>query len=197
MIKQLYLLRHGEPEGGDGRIRGQTNDPLTERGWQQMLEATHNLSVDAVYSSPLDRCAQFAQHFCRQHHLECHIDSRLKEMGMGHWEGHSKAEVIPNKDYQWQYARQPEAQLPDDAEPFTQISTRLEDVLDAVQANPAPRILIVAHAGVIRFMLAQLLDMPVEAALRIKLPFAACLPLTTHNNGTDVIANLAWPARSN
>lgn len=193
MIKHLYLLRHGEPEGGDGRIRGQTNDPLTALGWQQMEQATQPLQFDAIFSSPLLRCAAFAQNLATTKQISCTLDERLKEMGMGAWEGKSKAEVVPGKDYQWQYARTPEAQLPDDAEAFTAISQRIHAFLADIQQHPASNLLIVAHAGVIRFMLADLLQMPVEAALRIKLPFAACLPITTHNNGIDVMANLAWP----
>ena len=34
----IDLLRHGEPLGG-GRYRGQMDDALSEKGWQQMWQA--------------------------------------------------------------------------------------------------------------------------------------------------------------
>ena len=38
LITTLDLMRHGEPVGGR-RYRGRTDDPLSEKGWNQMWTA--------------------------------------------------------------------------------------------------------------------------------------------------------------
>nr|MCH9749372.1 histidine phosphatase family protein [Pseudomonadota bacterium] len=58
---KLSLLRHGEPVGG--RIyRGNQDDPLTDKGWQQMLDSTQDQSWELIATSPLSRCHAFANH---------------------------------------------------------------------------------------------------------------------------------------
>ena len=56
----IDLLRHGEPVGGR-RYRGQQDDPLSDTGWAQMRTSCAEQSWDAVVSSPLQRCARFAE----------------------------------------------------------------------------------------------------------------------------------------
>lgn len=191
--KQLWLLRHGEPVGGDGRIRGQSNDPLTDRGWQQLVSVVSDLQVDEVHSSPLLRCVRFAQDYAQQQSIACHVDDRLIEMGMGCWEGKAKQEVMAGQVDLWRYAQSPESQLPVDAEPFMAVQQRVASWLADMQQRPAGRLLVVAHAGVLRFMLAQLLQMPVESVLRIKLPFAACLPIKVQWDTSMMLGQLHWP----
>ena len=61
MTLYLDLLRHGETELGGG-LRGSLDDALTATGWQQMREAVQGRGPwDRVLSSPLQRCARFAQ----------------------------------------------------------------------------------------------------------------------------------------
>lgn len=178
--KTLYLLRHGEPEGGDGRFRGQTNDLLTPLGWQQMYQAVASLSITSVISSPLNRCAQFAQALALERQIPCTIEPNLIEMGMGDWEGQRKQVVLPTAIDRWRYANDPTQCLPANAESFEHIQQRVQRILRQWQQYPDDQLLIVAHAGIIRFILAALLHMPATAALRIKLPFAACLHLQVY-----------------
>ena len=77
---KLSLLRHGEPVGG--RIyRGNQDDPLTEKGWQQMLDATQNQSWDLIITSPLLRCQSFAQHLHQQQKSSLEIVDNFLELG--------------------------------------------------------------------------------------------------------------------
>jgi alpha-ribazole phosphatase/probable phosphoglycerate mutase len=60
-VTTVDLLRHGEPAGGP-RFRGTTDDPLSELGWQQMRATVGTqLPWEVVVSSPLRRCAAFAE----------------------------------------------------------------------------------------------------------------------------------------
>jgi len=194
--KHIWLLRHGEPVGGDGKIRGQSDDPLTELGWQQLWQATSSLQVNRVFSSPLQRCAAFGEAYAHQNQLAFTIIPELIEMRMGSWEGKSKAEVFTSSDMVHRYARNPSSCLPKDAEPFTSITHRAMHVLEQLVQASEPNLLVVAHAGIIRFIMAQALNIPIESAMRIKLPFAACVPLTVIMDETDMFGQLHWPKSS-
>ena len=60
---QLDLLRHGETELGGG-FRGSLDDALTDTGWAQMRAAVVEAGPwSHVVSSPLQRCARFAENW--------------------------------------------------------------------------------------------------------------------------------------
>ena len=81
------LLRHGEPVGGS-RYRGQTDDPLSDKGWTQMRTAVGDAHPwDHIVSSPLCRCSDFARELVARHALPLTLDPRLMELGFGAWEG--------------------------------------------------------------------------------------------------------------
>ena len=57
----LELLRHGETEQGGG-LRGSLDDALTEQGWAQLRRSVQEAGPwDRLISSPLQRCARFAE----------------------------------------------------------------------------------------------------------------------------------------
>src|SRR3989304_7481784 len=92
-ITPLDLMRHGDPVGGR-RYRGQTDDPLSEKGWAQMRNAVGNhCPWQAVISSSLSRCADFARELATRHRLPLEIDARLIELGFGAWEGRAPDEL--------------------------------------------------------------------------------------------------------
>lgn len=83
----IDLLRHGEPVGGR-RYRGRRDDPLSEKGWQQMRAAvgTHR-PWQSIVSSTLIRCSAFAKELATKLDVPLRTDSRLEELGFGEWEG--------------------------------------------------------------------------------------------------------------
>ena len=82
-LTHLDFLRHGEPVGGR-KYRGQTDDPLSDKGWQQMRAATAGEQAwTAVVTSPLSRCRDFAEALARERALALGVDERLKEVGFG------------------------------------------------------------------------------------------------------------------
>ena len=89
----IDLIRHGEPVGGR-RYRGQIDDPLSEKGWGQMRAAVGDVCPwQAVISSPLLRCRDFAKELSVRHQLPLQLDARLQEIGFGVWEGKTAEEI--------------------------------------------------------------------------------------------------------
>ena len=83
----IDLIRHGEPVGGS-KYRGQTDDPLSEKGWAQMRAAlVGHQPWEVVVTSPLVRCRAFAEELAARLALPLEVDARLMEIGFGEWEG--------------------------------------------------------------------------------------------------------------
>jgi len=76
-----HLLRHGETEGG-ARYWGRTDVPLSSRGWRQMRTAVTGRSWDLIVSSPLRRCATFAEALAEEIAVPCTLEGgELRRLG--------------------------------------------------------------------------------------------------------------------
>lgn len=84
---QIWLLRHGECEGG-AILRGRTDVPLTPLGWQQMQQAVTKLNINEqrIYCSPLVRTRAFATSLCGQGQTPW-VLAGLQEIDFGDWDG--------------------------------------------------------------------------------------------------------------
>lgn len=170
----IDLLRHGEPLGGR-KYRGQTDDPLTERGWQQMWQATgSDRPWRRIITSPLARCGAFADTLGEAMGIAPERDNRLMEVGYGHWSGKTPDELSAEAPEGFEaFRRDPWSNRPADAEPMGDFTKRVieayHDHRDAADGDP---LLIVAHAGVIRTIIAHNLGMPLEHMYQLQLPYA-------------------------
>jgi alpha-ribazole phosphatase/probable phosphoglycerate mutase len=171
----IDLIRHGEPEGGK-RYRGQIDDPLSETGWQQMWDAVGEQAPwQQIVTSPLSRCYAFATALAERHALPLAVDARLMEIGFGAWEGRT-AEQLRAEDPE-QIARfyhDPIHARPAGAEPLEAFRARVAEGFHALSNTYAgQRVLVVCHAGVMRAVVAQVLNAPLEAIYRIDVAYAA------------------------
>ncbi len=177
----IELLRHGEPVGGS-RFRGQVDDPLSERGWQQMHAAVAGRhDWQQLISSPLQRCQAFARRLAEQHDIPLAIEERFAEVGFGEWEGFTRAELealIPGQVTR--FYQDPVVHRPAGAEPLDTFVARVRDgFADLLAQYPGQSVLVVAHAGVIRAILATVLEMPPVAMYRINVANAGITRLRT------------------
>lgn len=168
---RLDFLRHGEPVGGPGRFRGQMDDPLSERGWEQMRQATQGIRPwTALVSSPLIRCNAFAQDLAAALKLPLLLEPRLQEVGFGAWEGRSKADIEAADPGALQRFRlDPVNERPPGAEPLDAFVARVSAACrDIVRDFAGERLLIISHAGVMRAVFAHALDLPLTSLYRIQ-----------------------------
>ena len=172
---RIDLLRHGETRAGSVYL-GRTDAPLSEHGYRQMAEAlTDEPNYDAVLSSPLARCAAFAQDYAQLHGLPLHHDARFQEMDFGAWNGRSAAEIAAADPGALEnFWRDPVAFTPPQAEPLLSFQAR---VLAAWQELPARypdrRVLLVTHGGVMRIILCHLQQRPLAELLGLSVPHVA------------------------
>ncbi len=189
---QLYLLRHGELVQQD-MLCGHADIRLSEKGWQQLehtvsqLEASQLVSIEQCISSPLVRCVEFAQQFSRKKQCELIVDPCLKEMNFGDWDGVSyenlwqQAEhnTVSNIGLFWQ---NPWRVSPPNGETMSDFSLRVDAWWENfIATNPAKNTLVVTHAGVIKHLLARVLNMQIETSTHLSvfnIPYAGLIKLS-------------------
>ena len=175
MTTIVDLIRHGEPVGGR-RYRGQIDDPLSEKGWQQMRDAVgEHRPWHAIVTSPLLRCSEFARELAQRHRLSLHTDPRFMEIGFGEWEGRTAAELkAADPDILQRFWRDPLANRPQGAEPMQAFHDRVEaGWQDLLSQFAGQHTLVVCHAGVIRMSLLYLLGIPLQHVFRIQVANAS------------------------
>lgn len=192
---QIDLLRHGEPVGGR-RYRGQSDDPLSEKGWRQMRAAVAGMTRDwhVIYSSPLLRCAAFGQELSEQLSIPLKTDPRLKEIGFGAWEGRTPDEI--NRDDATTLTRfwlDPVGNRPQGAETIASFHARVQAAWNEIcTSERGRRVLIVGHAGITRMILSLVLGSPPEHMFRIQVGNAGFTRIRIQGTGTEMLPSLVF-----
>ncbi|MBU0499752.1 MAG: alpha-ribazole phosphatase family protein [Gammaproteobacteria bacterium] len=165
----IDLLRHGEV-ARPGRFYGTTDVALSDRGSWQMESATRGGAWDAVYCSPLRRCADFARRLAERKDLPLIFDARLAEIEFGKWEGRNAEEIISAYPGVLEgYWADPTSHTPEGAESIGDLFGRVVEAASEIAAScRGKHLLLITHGGVIRTLLAWTLDMPLSAVLRIE-----------------------------
>jgi len=185
MTVYLELLRHGETELGGG-LRGSTDDALTATGWAQLRTAVADGSRwDRLVSSPLQRCARFAEELAAQHGVPLSLEPDLQELHFGAWEGRSTAELMQTSaEDLGRFWRDPYGFTPPEGEPLLAFEARVLGALQRLQARHAgERLLLVTHGGVIRLLLARARGLPRNDLLQVAVGHAERYQLRLDEQG--------------
>lgn len=148
----IDLLRHGDT--GQRSYRGQLDDPLSALGWSQLRAAIFGRTWDAIVTSPLRRCAEFAQELAFARHVPVRVDARLAEYHFGEWQG-VPIETLAQEQGEalGRFWSNPVAYPPPGAETFAAFRERACAALnDVAREAMAHRVLVVTHGGVIRLL---------------------------------------------
>lgn len=174
----FIFLRHGEPVGGK-IFRGSNDDPLTELGWQQLKQSVKDLTCDEIISSPLKRCLEFSEYLHADLNLPLQIKNDLQEIHLGDWEGLSAAQVdILDSKALGAFWDDPHANTPPNGESFIDFEQRVLSAWSAlnqdyVSSEQSKTLLVVCHAGVMMVLLKELLKIPMQNILCLKLNYAS------------------------
>ncbi|WP_283183639.1 MULTISPECIES: alpha-ribazole phosphatase family protein [unclassified Pseudomonas] len=183
MTLRLDLLRHGETELGGG-LRGSLDDALTEKGWAQMRAAVVEQGPwDHLVSSPLQRCARFAEELGAQLGLPVQLDKDLQELHFGAWEGRSASALMDtDAEALGLFWADPYSFTPPQGEAVVDFSTRVLAAVGRLQATYAgERVLLISHGGVMRLLLAQARGLPREQLLNVEVGHGALFSLTVES----------------
>lgn len=175
----LDLMRHGTT--GCPSYRGRLDDPLNDLGWTQSRAATAGGIWDSIFSSTLQRCAAFAHELARARRIPLHLDARLVEYDVGHWQGRPVADLERDEpDALARYRADPERHPPPGGEDFAGFGRRVTAALDEAHTDPACRVLVLTHGAVIRWEQCRIAGLPFGAMSETGIANAA-------------IHRVAWP----
>ena len=173
---QIDLLRHGKTELSH-TLRGSTDDALTPEGWQQMQQTltqslVDQIQWDVIFSSPLQRCYNFAVHTAKALNLELISTPLMQEMHFGDWEAISTQhlyETVP--EALEQFWLEPSTFTPPNAESLLAFEQRVINGLDHIQNMMAQkgyqRALVITHGGVIKLLKCKALKQPLDDLLKM------------------------------
>ena len=175
MTTTVDLLRHGETEG-HLRFCGSTDHPLTEQGWRQMwLTATREAAPwRHIVTSPLHRCAAFAEALGRSHAIPVAHDIRLREIHFGAWENQSAAGLLQTQaDALTRFWQNPVDFPPPQSEYLLDFQTRVLTAWNEITTRfTGQHILLVTHGGVIRIIRCHLQQHPLTRLLELNVRHA-------------------------
>lgn len=173
---KLTLVRHTSLQIASGICYGQTDVDVANSFMQEAMQTKTKLATevfDAVFTSPLQRCVKLADALGHSTMVE---DERLKELDFGEWEMQAWDDVPRDVFDVW---AQNYAELaPPNGETFEQLQQRGVDFLTAVMKNhPDQHVLVVTHGGMIRAMLAYVLNMQLKGLFRFNVDYGSITQL--------------------
>lgn len=190
MLTTVDFLRHGEVAGGS-YYRGSTDDALTKHGWRQMQTAVADRHWDLIISSPLQRCANFAQHLHRESKTPLLIINDWQEICFGDWEGLKADQIDPEQ--LMQFYQDPVNNTPNNAESLNHFIARLQSAWEQLLANHAEQhILLITHAGVIRSLFNPLLGLPIEKTFHLQADHAGLTRFQCFHQAADNFISLVF-----
>ena len=167
----LLLVRHGRTDAAGKRLTGWAPGVhLNEDGRRQaerLIERLDGIRVDAIYSSPLERCRETAAPLAKARGLSVHVRRSLIETGYGDWTGRSIAQVRKTKLWRT-VERVPSAIRFPGGESLLEVQARaVAEVNRIAQDHRKGIVVVVSHADPIRLVIAQVAGAHVDHLHRL------------------------------
>ena len=161
--KTFTLIRHGKVNGKPA-LNGYTDVALSEQGYNDLkntIEKIHAaLAVDNIVASPLIRCAIPAREFSEKYQTPLQLDPQFKEMHFGTWDGIPFDDLVNEWQHLEAFWNSPFLNHPPEGETLAAFAKRVIDAWEnLMQRASGEHNLIVCHGGVIRIILAHILQM--------------------------------------
>ena len=163
-VSRLVLWRHGRTEwNAEGRFQGHLDPPLDEKGRRQAAQAAPYVAAGlapedtVVVSSDLVRAAETARTLTGLLGVPVRLDERLREHGMGCWEGLTRAEVadrFPEQYADWTAGRPVRGRGGEDPDAVGERA--LEALADLPETGAA---VVVTHGGTAGRLIERLLGL--------------------------------------
>jgi probable phosphoglycerate mutase len=145
-IDRLVIVRHGESTwNSEGRLQGQADPPLSDRGRQEavaLASALDGAAPDRVIASDLVRAVETA---ALLGYPDVETDPRLREIDVGEWAGRPLAELPQDSEPSWRGG----PLTPPGGESWEEFEARVADTLDELLDLGGLQ-LVIAHGGVVR-----------------------------------------------
>lgn len=198
---RLWLLRHPEPDASVAEhCYGSLDVALSERGIRHARVIAGELgpeALSAIYTSPLQRCAEAARILADRRPAMPVVVDALRELDFGEFEGRSYADIEkyhPDLYRQWM-ERPDEVRFPG-GDSLEDLQARvIPAVRDLRLRHAGESVAIMTHGGVIRVLLADALGMAPSHLFRIGQRYGA-INLIRYFGDVPVVELINAKARS-
>ena len=165
----IDLLRHGTPQGGRMYRGNSIDDQLSSKGWEEMKLALGSQKWDYIATSPMKRCFEFANYFSNKSDTPLKVVDGFKEIGFGDWEGKTIFDI--GQQNVNNFKKDPIKNKVNNSEEIGHFCDRvIESYHEIIHSFPnSCRILIIAHAGVIRVILSEERNSPYNEMFNINI----------------------------
>ena len=187
-MSRLLLVRHGETSLNSSlRFWGKTDVELGNAGIQQAQCLRDRLAgekINFTYSSQLKRSIITAETIIFIHNLKVVQCSHLNEIDFGELEGLDFQEVkerYPEVTRRW-IQHDLELKYPG-GESLRQMQARVKEFMNLLNAhNENKTVLIVAHSGILRTLICQLLGLQMDHFWNLRIDLASLSIIETYAN---------------
>jgi len=189
---RLLLIRHGEVEARYQRIFGGRIDMnLSPRGKRQakiLADYLRAKTIDAVYASPMKRVQQTLAPMLKFSGHPQTIFPGLRELDFGDWTGLDWIAVRDRFNFpvhEWLHQVQhPGAPNGENGKAFR---ARVEPCLrEIIAKHPGQNVAVFCHGGVIRMVLAILLELPLPKTNAFEVEYASITQVALHPHMAEV-----------
>jgi alpha-ribazole phosphatase len=159
---KLHLVRHPQPEIGQGLCYGASDVPVAEAELARVHACLRDAGLPGslpVYASPLQRCARLAERLAP---AALTLDARLAEMDFGRWEMQAWDAISRHEIDAW--AADLLRYRPGGAESVLDVAHRVAAFVDELRHAGHAQALLICHAGTIRLLSAMREGVSLEQA---------------------------------
>ena len=196
-MSRYFLVRHGATEwNARGRIQGQSDPSLNESGRGQARSLGMRLSsvpFAEARCSDLRRCSETAAGILQgRNDVPLREMPELREKNFGAWEGLTFREVeahYPDLYRNWLRAGDPSF-APPGGESDLQLYSRADSVLGRLRearTDSDANLLVVTHGGMLRALIARLLDLPAQRMWNFRFANAGLSVVSVFDQGSAVV----------
>lgn len=189
---RLLLIRHAEIERRYQRkFGGRIDINLSARGRAQartLADFLHSKKIAAIYASPMKRVQQTLAPLLKNGAPAQTILPGLREVDFGDWSGYNWNEVREKfgvHPYDW--LDEIELGAVPNGENGVQFRARVEACLfEIIRRHPDETTAIFSHGGVIRMMLAILLDLPLPKTNSFEIEYTSVTQVALHPHLNEI-----------
>ncbi len=199
-LTRLLLIRHAEVESRYQRTFGGRIDMnLSSRGRKQagiLAGYLRGKTLNAIYASPMKRVQQTLAPLLKNGARAPTVLPGLREVDFGDWTGFNWEEVRRKfgvHPYDW--LDEIELGAVPNGENGVQFRARVESCLfEVIRRHPGGTVAIFCHGGVIRMMLAILLELPLPKTNAFEIEYASVtqVVLRPHLNEIELLNFTPW-----
>ncbi|KNZ71191.1 phosphoglycerate mutase [Thermincola ferriacetica] len=171
---RIYLVRHGETNWNKSlKYQGHKDVPLNDEGKKQAEKIGLRLAkekIDAVYSSDLSRARETAAAIARHHNKQVITLREFRETNFGCWEGLTYVEIVAAyEEVMLNWRKNPwQTKIPG-GECLEEVVNRTNGMFwQLVEKHAGENIVIVAHGGTNRTIIAGILGMDFNDYWKLK-----------------------------